>query len=216
MEDPNVHIITEKNSIVLNEFTIAVDLDGTAFVFRQMNEEYKDANGITKHFHMEDLYDEGYFANLPPQQNVCDAVKQLEKEGFHVIILSAYLPDSEYAAKEKAESVRKHISATMPVYLVPCGHKKCDFILDNGTPVLILDDYSKNCFDFDRKSPVFGAVKCRNKINGTFGTWTGPSIAIDMAPHKIASEIKRFGKELIVNNLTKEIPDFLPGRDSLL
>lgn len=48
----------------------------------------------------EALFEKGYFEELPPNKNIIKAAQKL-LETYTVGILSAYLPDSEYALEEK-------------------------------------------------------------------------------------------------------------------
>ena len=67
-----------------------VDMDGTLAEFQKVSA-------------LEELYERGYFAQLPPQQNVVDAVRLLIGTATHmeVFILSSVLFDSHFAMAEK-------------------------------------------------------------------------------------------------------------------
>lgn len=63
---------------------------------------FVDMDGTLAEFHpvhsMEELHAKGYFAGLPPQQNVVEAVRILNADtDVEVYILSAVLSDSKYA-----------------------------------------------------------------------------------------------------------------------
>ena len=67
-----------------------VDMDGTLAEFKKT--EY-----------LEQLYEQGYFLNLKPQQNVIEAVKKLmaENPDKEIYLMSSVLSDSHYALAEK-------------------------------------------------------------------------------------------------------------------
>ena len=48
------------------------------------------------------LYEDGYYFNLEPNQNLLDAIKTLIKRGEDVYILSSFLSDSKYALNDKS------------------------------------------------------------------------------------------------------------------
>ena len=212
MEQPKCYICTktggikETDVIKLDEPFILFDLDGTCCEFRTMGQEYKDADGFTRHFHMEDLYEEGYFINLPPFEKVCIAVKLLKEKGYNVGICSAALSDSSFALKEKPAWSFDHIDPDIPVFITPCGHKKANFIRATA-PVILVDDYSKNLHEWQLSSPLFDGVKMRNNINGTYGTWTGNSVSYDMQPEMLANRLEEFMKESIMKHMPTKIDD---------
>ena len=197
----------DKEKASLERTTLFFDLDGTCAKFRSMNEEYT-LRGESRFFHMEDLYEQNYFAELPPHKNVVETVRQLFKFKddlqIDVACLSSYLPDSDFAASEKLNWVAKYIGEDVPVILTPCGHPKKDFIETNGNYAILVDDYSKNLIDWQDDS-IFQSVKMRNTINGTHGTWIGPDLSVHDKPQKqfgnlvkVLKSIREFG--VIGNN----------------
>ena len=72
------------------EKRLFVDMDGTLAVFTPVDE-------------LETLYEQGYFLNLQPHENVVAAIKEIitKHPEIEVSILSAYLSDSKYALAEK-------------------------------------------------------------------------------------------------------------------
>jgi len=74
----------------LDPLRLLVDLDGTATEFKVVDT-------------LETLYEEGYFRNLKPNENVVNAIKQiiyLHPE-IEVYVMSSVLTDSKYALREK-------------------------------------------------------------------------------------------------------------------
>lgn len=184
-------ILTDKPLTVDRPF-IFIDLDGTCARFRLMHEEYKIENTV-KFFHPEDLYEKGYFLALEPVIQMVNTAKKLMEDDFNVSILSSCLFDSKYAKNEKIAWVHKYISEDIPIILTPCGTKKSDFIQSDGSIQILIDDYSKNLFEWEEK-PNFKGIKVRTPINGTRGTWQKASITLDL-PYK---EIKGLITDLII------------------
>lgn len=92
----------------------------------------------------EGLFEKHYFKNLPPQKNILEAVKRLNRK-YDVHILSAYLPDSDYAFQEKQFWLRKwlpEISESNWI-LIPCGVSKGNYLKSAGD--ILIDDYGVNC-----------------------------------------------------------------------
>lgn len=155
---------------------IFVDMDGTLAKF----------NPIAK---IEDLYEQGYFAALEPQQNVVDAVKLLcEDSRFEVYILSSVL-DSEYALQEKNQWLDAHLPQVDTEHrLFPSYGETKQSVIPNGLQPTdtLFDDYSLNLHAW---CPPGQAIKCMNGINGTNGTWQGARVFHTDAPEQIAEEI---------------------------
>ena len=163
-----------------------VDMDGTVATFGTINQ-------------FEDLLAEGYFRNRPPMQSVIDGLKlfsEEHKEDVVIHILSAYLTESIYAKDEKREWLKEHMPwiDKKNIHLIPCGVPKSAAIISNDgpdkdSPVYLLDDYSKNLHEWEGF-----AIKLRNDINGTNGTWTKdkPSISARMLPETICTELEFF------------------------
>lgn len=137
----------------------------------------------------EELFEQGYFANLKPQSNVIEAVKELSaREDIEIYILSAVLP-SPYAQSEKNEWLDRYLPEVDAAHriFVPCGEDKGKYIGHSlGADDLLLDDYSKNLKSW---CPPGRAVKLMNDINGNFGTWRGARISMHEPPKIIADKL---------------------------
>lgn len=180
-----------------------VDMDGTLAVFKPVDT-------------LETLYEEGYFANLEPQQSVLDAVKQIVKNNpyIDVMVCSAYLTDSEYALKEKNEWLDRYLPEIPPerrVFL-PCGVSKAEYIKDMfgrlNEKDFLLDDYTINLNDWE---PPAKGIKLLNGINHTRGTWQSNRISSDRSSESIADAIEsvvKFGAKIFdtpTNRKTTEL-----------
>lgn len=165
-----------------------VDLDGTAAVWNAAGE-------------YEDLFKEGYFLNLRPHENVVKGVKRLYECGLDVYVLSAYLTESRFALREKNAWVETYLPFVdkRNRLFVPQNMSKPNYVsaligeLDNK--YILLDDYSKNLHEWQAANG-FG-IKLMNGLNGTVGTWKGPSVSRFDTSEKIKKEVL----EHINNNL---------------
>lgn len=163
-----------------------VDMDGTLAKFN---------NQISSE---EQLYEKGYFFNLEPQMDVVDAIRDIIKEDkMEVFALSAVLTDSLYALNEKNEWLDKYLPELGDDRRVfsPVGQEKALHI-PNGIQQgdILLDDYSKNLHEWPKDGL---AIKLMNGINGTKGTWKGPSVDLFSGAKDIKQGIESlvFGAE---------------------
>ena len=155
---------------------------------------FVDMDGTLATFHLvelEKLYEEGYFRNLAPMQNVVDAVKEiiLEDPEIEVYILSAYLTDSPYALKEKNEWLDEHLpelGKENRIFL-PCGEDKKQ-VIPGGVREndFLLDDYTNNLMLWQ---PPGKGIKLLNGINHTKGTWQHDALRYDKDAVVLAKNI---------------------------
>ena len=105
----------------------------------------------------EALFEERYFADLPPQTNFVNAAKKLSKM-YDVRILSAYLEDSKYAYNEKVNWLKEFLPEVPEEQwiLIPCGIPKGKF-LESKEDILI-DDWGENCKSWDAAGGRFFKV----------------------------------------------------------
>lgn len=155
---------------------IFVDMDGTLAKFNPIAE-------------IEDLYEQGYFASLEPQQNVVDAVNLLNQDPrFEIYILSSVL-DSKYALQEKNQWLDAHLPQIDAAHrLFPAYGETKQTVIPNGLQPTdtLLDDYSLNLHAW---CPPGQAIKLMNGINGNNGTWQGARVYHTDAPELLAAEI---------------------------
>jgi Uncharacterized protein conserved in bacteria len=155
-----------------------VDMDGTLATFYPVEK-------------LEILYEEGYFRNLAPIQNVVDAVKEiiLEDPEIEVHILSAYLTDSPYALKEKNEWLDEHLPELEKEnrIFLPCGEDKKQVIPGGARENdFLLDDYTNNLMLWQ---PPGKGIKLLNGINHTKGTWQHDALRYDKDAVVLAKNI---------------------------
>lgn len=156
-----------------------VDMDGTLAEFQKVSA-------------MEELYERGYFAQLPPQQNVVDAVRLLvhTTTPVDVFILSSVLFDSRFAMNEKNGWLNKHLPEIDRAHRIflPCGESKAGYVpgmLREGD--CLLDDYTKNLEDWSRAGGR--GVKLLNGINHTRGSWNGSRLSSDRNPAQLVGAL---------------------------
>lgn len=162
----------------IEEPRLFIDMDGTLAKFQTVDT-------------LEKLYEKGYFYNLPPNENVVEAIRNIinnhpEKE---VYILSAVLSDSKYAKAEKDAWLNKYlpeIDAEHRIY-PPCGDSKLAYVPGGiRTTDFLLDDYTHNLILWE---PPAKGIKLLNGINHTRGTWQGSMLRFDKKPEQLAADI---------------------------
>ena len=143
---------------------------------------------------LEDMYKAGYFLYLGPYENIVEAARMLcRQQRAEVFTLSAVLSDSPYVIPEKDAWLDKHLPCVDRAHRIYCptGERK-DRYVPGGirrTDILV-DDYSKNLMEWVEYAR---GVKLLNGINGTKGTWTGPTVSRFAEPYDIAAAILRAG-----------------------
>lgn len=163
---------------LLKKSRLFIDLDGTLAKFQSVNT-------------METLYEEGYFLNLEPIQNVIDAVKLVlqQQPELPVYIMSSVLSDSKYALKEKNLWIDKYLPEIRPENRIfpPCGANKLDYVPGEISIYdYLLDDYTQNLNQWE---PPAKGIKLLNGINGTKGMWNSNMISYEKESMQIAKDI---------------------------
>lgn len=168
-----------------------VDLDGTCALWQPVAEE--------------ELYEQGYYRNLPPYENVVKAVNELVQENsdIEVYVLSKYLTGSKYALHEKEEWVKEHLP-NIPIenqIYVPYSKDKKDLIPGGLRETdYLLDDFTNN---FDGWQPPAKAVKLLNGINNTKGKWQENKISAFRSPEAL----KKGLYDIVINGeVIKDLP----------
>lgn len=179
----------------MKKVALFVDMDGTMAVWQTIP-------------HMETLYEEGYFRNLPTIENICKAVNILATDPKYtdkisVFVLSAYLSDSQFAFNEKHEWLDEHMPNIKDLhrYLLPFGSNKAEFLKEEfmldglKDNFMLLDDYSANLHDWKKLGGT--GVKVLNGINNTHGSWKGDSVNYTDDPSKIAESIGNMATRIL-------------------
>lgn len=171
-----------------------IDLDGTCAVWQPVAEEQ--------------LFEKGYYRNLPEYKNVVAAVNDIvtNHPEIDVYVLSKYLTNSDYALDEKKEWVQEHlpgIDAEHQIF-VPYEMDKRDMIPDRLRETdYLLDDYTKN---FENWQPPAHGIKLLNGINHTKGTWQDNRISLMRNPKDLADCIVKCmsGKSKVMDTAPQE------------
>lgn len=135
---------------------------------------YVDMDGVQAIYGLGDSIEEmskvGYFRNRPVQKNVIDFIKKLsEDDRFNVAILSAVF-DDDHSKEEKRQWLIENGLGGVNAIFTPCGACKAYYITTSGLNILI-DDYSKNLFEWESQGKNFLGIKFDNGINGNSGKW---------------------------------------------
>lgn len=166
-----------------------IDMDGTLAAWQQAA-------------CFEDLLQENYFRDLPPYQTVVDAVRILcnAHPELDIYALSAFMPENPAAVGEKSEWLDVYVPEIDAAHriFVPCGESKAAAAANRlqmpciDKSFVLLDDYSVNLHDWKEKGG--SGIKLRNGINGSIGTWKGPSVSRFNTPETLATLICRAAK----------------------
>ena len=162
----------EKN---LESLTVYVDMDGCLAKW--------DENAS-----FADTYRGGFFLSRLPEERLIEAVIILFERGVDVRICSKVY--NRRAAIEKTIWLRNHGLGLIPTIFVPYDENKSDYIKKTGINLLV-DDYSENLREWQKAGNA--AIKFRNPINGTKGTWQGECVWYYQSPQKIADTIMDAG-----------------------
>lgn len=139
---------------------IFVDMDGTLAKWNNVATEV--------------LYEKGYYENLEPNIDLLNQVKTLLRDGEDIYILSSFLPDSEYALREKNEWLNRYLPelSHKKRIFVKYGDNKKDYIKNGiNSYDYLIDDYTQNLIDWKEAGGT--GIKYLNGINHTKGTWNG-------------------------------------------
>lgn len=170
--------------IATNKYKLFVDMDGTIAT-------WKSACSL------EEILQKDYFRDLPPYQEVVDAIRLIINcvPEIEVFSLSAYMPENEYAVDEKNEWLDEYLPEIKKSnrIFVPCSRSKTDAIEEKflciglNPSFVLLDDYSVNLNEWDNAHGL--GIKLRNGINGNNGTWKGHSVSRFATAKEIADKI---------------------------
>lgn len=169
---------------------------------------YVDMDGTLARFHdevkyLERMWEEGFFEQLKPFQEMVDGIKLLKQQNpnAEVFILSAAIEgEPPYCQRQKHEWLDRYLPEIDKEHRIftKIGTPKADYI-KGGVKMtdILIDDYNKGLEEWQR----FGgtAVKCHNNINhkGLIGKlWDGKIIHNFEAPEKICKDIVQIANSL--------------------
>lgn len=181
VEVQGVEMMELSNNRVAGEIKnrLFVDLDGTCAKWFAVAEEQ--------------LFEKGYYRNLPEYENVVAAINQIVEKhpDIEVYVLSKYLTNSKYALNEKQEWVEEHLPGIDRSHriFVPYEKDKRDMIPEGLRRTdYLLDDYTKN---FENWVPPARGVKLLNGINHTKGSWQHDRLSLLRSPEEFADALVR-------------------------
>lgn len=164
-----------------DKIKVFIDMDGTLAKW-QPEKTYNE------------LKEKGYFATLPPMENMVEAINSMlsEKQNIEYYILSATLNKS--CKKDKLRWLKENVPNMLKknCIFVPNGENKAAFVSQKfNMPInknwILIDDFSKNLHRWEAAGGT--GIKILNGINGTKGTWTGYSISSCLSSMSIADNI---------------------------
>lgn len=162
---------------------VYIDMDGVQTVYDK---------GDT----VEEMMQEGYFSSRQPHIEVIDFIKLLmEDDRYTVTILSAVFTDS-HSILEKAIWLENQGLSAVDKMFVPCGVPKSNYVKSEGMNILI-DDFSKNLFEWENAGENFFGIKFMNEVNGENGTWrkhAGASLDYSMNAIALVNTFERIIK----------------------
>lgn len=163
-----------------------VDMDGTLA-------EWQEGTPL------EEVCAPGYFAQLPPNENMAKAMIRFweysRKNNIEVFILSAVFDDGHSIRDKNAwlDQYIPFIDAEHRIF-VSCEEPKTAYINEHlggmSESDILIDDYSKNI-----KEWIAGggkAIKMFNRVNGRSGAYFGPYTCSWLHPDMIVEDIKRY------------------------
>ena len=184
---------TEKQAVTLqnDKVRIFVDMDGTLARF---HDEVR---------YLERMWEEGFFEQLKPFQEMVDSIKLLKKHNpnAEIFILSAAIEgEPPYCKRQKHEWLDRYLPEIDKEHRIftDIGVPKADYIKGGVKKTdILIDDYNKGLEEWEQ----FGgtSVKCHNNINhkGLIGKlWEGEIIHNFEAPEKICKDIVAIANSL--------------------
>lgn len=130
---------------------IYYDMDNTLALFSIKGEEGQA---------LEQMFEEGYFANLPVMHMAITTLYTLMRDGHEVFILSACV-NSPYCKNDKIKWLEKHFDFIPKENIILCevGENKAE-IIGNVENALLVDDYHKNLVEWEQAGGI--AIKKRS------------------------------------------------------
>lgn len=155
---------------------------------------YFDMDGVLAKWQagtpIETVCSPGYFANLPTEQNVVDALKLLaKKDELELHILSAVF-DEPHNIADKLHWIKINLEGAIwpeNIHFVSNGTRKSLALGGVDSDDILIDDYSKNISEWIEDGGT--AIKMFNATNGRTGKYYGAYTCTWLAPCQIADDI---------------------------
>ncbi len=185
----------ERNTLLTNDkVRIYVDMDGTLARF---HDEVR---------YLERMWEEGFFEQLKPFQEMVDSIKLLKQRNpaAEIYILSAAIEgEPPYCKRQKHEWLDRYLPEIDKEHRIftDIGVPKAEYINGGIKPTdILIDDYNKGLEEWQS----FGgtSVKCHNNINhkGLVGKlWEGEIIHNFESPQKICEDIVKIANSITTN-----------------
>lgn len=140
------------------------DMDGTLARF------YEKPN------YLEKMYEKGFFYGLKPYKWVNELSTDNRIEWENIYIISACI-DTPYCRTEKLTWLRTYLPKLLPENILLCdvGENKAEIIANQLGDMVddyecwLVDDYSRNIYEWATEHPNFRAIKFVNGINNKSG-----------------------------------------------
>ncbi len=170
-----------------------IDMDGTLARFHDADKAFIEA-----------MWTPGFYVNLKPFENICEAVRQFIKHNpdVDVYVLSAVL-DTEppFVVDEKNVWLDNHLPEIDKEHRIftRAGEDKSQYIDMESCECFLLDDYNKNLYEFEAAGGV--SIKFHNDVNhkglGEFGgskgkLWEGAIVHYDKVPELTCLQLEGY------------------------
>ena len=121
--------------------------------------------------YLDKMFKRGFFKKLEPYSEMIAALEELSfySPDIELYILSA-CPDSLFAEKEKDEWLLENFPVKKKIFM-KAGENKASFVPDISRDDYLLDDHTKNLFDWEEAGGT--GIKVKNEVNCKNGTWKG-------------------------------------------
>lgn len=155
-----------QKKVGLNDMRVYFDMDGTIAKWRDVP--------------VEETRRPGYYADLEPEVELLDFMRDAMKRGENIYILSSYYTDTR-ALLEKKKWLDKYLPEIDSAHclFVPYGKNKAEFIeamlhRKLCAANILIDDHTPNLHRWEEAGGI--GVKWLNEINGNNGRFEGARV----------------------------------------
>jgi len=141
---------------MIKKFNLYYDMDNTLALFSESRQHEKLV--------LEQMYEEGFFASLPPIDDCKSALKFINDaigDSVEIFILSACI-DSPFCKEEKRTWLDEHLPFIKKenIIFTKVGENKTDYIRTLPSESILVDDYHKNLVQWEEWGGI--AIKKRS------------------------------------------------------